>query len=91
MQLCFHFMISGRSVGCVHQFSTFFHHKRHKPFSFIFHIVYTKLFHKLANDGDKIISMRYSKPERRLMSAAKLAMLVKLKEIKKVFYNQKSQ
>ena len=50
--------------------------------------MYTKLFHRLANEGDKIISMRYSKPERRLMSAARLAILVKLKEIKEVFYNQ---
>jgi len=47
----------------------------------------TKLFHKLANEGDKIISMRYSKPERRLMSAARLAMLVRLEEIRKAFYN----
>lgn len=47
------------------------------------------LFHGLANDGDKITSMRFSHPRYRFMTAAKLLILVKLREIKEFFYSQK--
>jgi hypothetical protein len=48
----------------------------------------TEHFHALANEGDKITSMRYSKPERRLLSADRLVILILLQEIKEVFEKQ---
>jgi hypothetical protein len=66
-------------------------HKRNKTNFLTFNssMTLTVWFHKMADEGDKINSMRYSKPRYRLLSAAHLAILVRLKEIKKVFYNQK--
>lgn len=44
-------------------------------------------FHVLADEGDKIRTLRYSKAEYRMMSADRIAILVELKELKDVFAN----